>query len=107
MLIAFDSHTGAIVRMESKATGWIFERRPELGVSFRMHVPLPDRRFNFLMGQKQRVKSAQQISANEIRLQWDNLKSENGAPEEIYLAIQQTVSGAISITEECYPAYGA
>lgn len=78
ILVAFDSHTGAIVRMERKSTGWILERRSDLGVSFRMHVPLPDRRYNFVQGQKQKVVSAEQVSASEIRLHWDNLVSDNG-----------------------------
>ena len=41
LLVAFDPATGALTRMEHKPTKWVIERRPALGVSFRMHAPLP------------------------------------------------------------------
>ncbi len=78
LLVAFDSSTGALIRMINKTTNWTIQRRPELGVSFRMHVPLPDRRYNFVLGQKQQVRVAEKVSENELRLQWTDLKSENG-----------------------------
>jgi hypothetical protein len=90
LLVAFDANTGAITRMERKTTGWVLERRPELGVSFRMHVPLADRRFNFVLGQKQKLQSAEQVSSSEIRLQWDNLMSENGG--ELPISLKATIT---------------
>ena len=45
VLLAFDSDSGALTRMESKPTRWVIERRPELGVSFRLFAPLPERRY--------------------------------------------------------------
>ncbi len=55
LLVAFDTNSGALTRLEDKSTHWILERRPELGISFRLHAPLPNRRYNFVLGQKQRV----------------------------------------------------
>lgn len=78
MLAAFDSDTGALVRMQNLETGWVMQRRPELGVSFRLHAPLADRRDNFVLGQKQRAAKAEKISDREVRLQWANLVSEHG-----------------------------
>ncbi|HEV2453712.1 MAG TPA: hypothetical protein VGY98_05600, partial [Verrucomicrobiae bacterium] len=51
--VSFDSDSGALTRMEDKATHWVIERRPELGVSFRLFAPLPDRRWDPVYGQKQ------------------------------------------------------
>lgn len=48
--VAFDANSGALTRLENKTTGWIMQRRPELGLSFRLHVPLPGRRDNFVLG---------------------------------------------------------
>lgn len=53
VLVAFDSNTGALTRLVSKTTNWTIERRPDLGISFRVLVPLPDRQDNFVLGQKQ------------------------------------------------------
>ncbi|MDR1096932.1 MAG: DUF6259 domain-containing protein [Tannerella sp.] len=97
ILVAFDRHTGALVRMENKHTGWIIERRPELGISFRMHVPLEERRYNFVHGQKQKVKKAEKVSAGEIRLQWSELESENGGTLPITLTAVITLqNGALT-----------
>ncbi len=76
--VAFDSLSGALVRMERKSTQWIIERRPELGASFRLFVPLSKRRDNFVLGTKQRAKSVEKISENQVRMQWTDLVSEHG-----------------------------
>ncbi len=76
VLVAFDSNTGALVRMENKTTGWIIERRPELGMSFRLFVPLPERRYNFVLGQDQKAERIEKISDSEIQIEWKDLKSQ-------------------------------
>src|SRR6202044_1386298 len=53
LMVAFDRNSGALVRMERKSTHWPIQRRPALGVSFRMLAPLPERRANFILGSKQ------------------------------------------------------
>lgn len=78
LLVAFDSGSGALTRMERKSTQWLIQRRPALGVSFRLLAPLPGRRTNFILGSKQRAASVQKVSSNQVRLQWKNLLSENG-----------------------------
>lgn len=78
VLVAFDSISGALVRMERKSSHWVIERRPALGVSFRLFVPLSKRRDNFVLGTKQRAVSVKKISANQVRLQWKDLLSEHG-----------------------------
>jgi hypothetical protein len=78
MLAAFDSDSGALTRMESKPQHWVIERRPELGVSFRLFAPLPERRYNPVLGQKQHAVEVKKVSKDEVELQWKNLVSENG-----------------------------
>lgn len=78
MRVAFDSDSGALTRMESKLRHWVIERRPELGVSFRLFAPLPERRYNPVLGQKQHALEVKQVSKDEVKLQWKNLVSENG-----------------------------
>jgi hypothetical protein len=78
LLVAFDPVSGALTRMERKSTQWAIERRPALGVSFRLHAPLPEQRANFVLGTKQRAASVEKVSDNQVRLQWKDLLSEHG-----------------------------
>lgn len=76
LMVAFDSQTGALVKMESKSTHWQMMRRPELGASFRMMVPMPDRRMNYVLGQKQQAAKVDKVADNKVIIIWNNLKSE-------------------------------
>src|ERR1700733_4495805 len=78
ILVAFDPVSGALTRMQQKSLQWMIERRPALGVSFRLHAPLPAARTNFVLGAKQRAAMVQKTSDNQVRLQWKNLVSEHG-----------------------------
>src|SRR5665213_4197988 len=78
LAVAFDSDSGALTRLVNKTTHWTIERRPELGVSFRLLAPLPHRRDNFVLGQKQRAVEVKKLSDHQVRLQWKNLLSEHG-----------------------------
>ena len=100
LLVAFDKASGALTRMERKSTSWPIQRRPALGVSFRMLAPMPDRRDNFILGQKQRAASVEKISENQVRLVWKDLASENGGVLAItFTATVTLTSGAL--TFEC------
>src|SRR5581483_3265445 len=78
VVATFDGTSGALVRCENRATHWAIERRPELGVSFRLHAPLPDRRDNFVLGAKQTLARAERLSDSVLRFTWKNLASEHG-----------------------------
>jgi hypothetical protein len=75
---SFDSTSGALTKLEDKSLGWMIERRPELGISFRLHAPLPRERYNFVLGQKQPPASVKKIGDNKLSIQWKNLTSERG-----------------------------
>ena len=93
--VAFDTDSGALTRLEDKASHWVIERRPELGVSFRLHAPLPDRRDNFVLGQKQRAAEVKKLSDNEVRLQWKNLTSEHGGVLPITLTADVALTNGV------------
>lgn len=76
--VAFDRTSGALTRMEYKPTHWTIERRPALGASFRLLAPMPGRRDNFVLGQKQKAVEVKKISDHEVELRWENLISEHG-----------------------------
>jgi hypothetical protein len=95
--VAFDSISGALVRMERKSSRWVIERRPELGVSFRLFVPLSKRRDNFVLGTRQRAVSVKKISEHQIQMQWKDLTSEHGGVLPITMTATVTLkNGALS-----------
>lgn len=97
ILIAFDSQTGAITRMVHTPTQWTIERRPELGVSFRLLAPLPDQRANFILGSRQRAAKVEKTSDSQVRIQWQNLMSEDGEILPITFTATATLSnGALT-----------
>lgn len=95
LLVAFDAGSGALTRLENKATHWTIERRPELGASFRLLAPLPDRRDNFVLGQKQRAVEVRKISNNEVRIQWKNLAGEHGGVLPMNLTATVTLTNGV------------
>jgi len=95
LLAAFDSDFGALTRLENKSTHWTIERRPELGLSFRLHAPLPDRRDNFVLGQKQRAAEVKRISDREARFQWQDLSSEHGGKLPMIFSATVTLSNGV------------
>lgn len=77
-LVAFDPESGALTRMVHKPTQWTVQRRPALGVSFRMLVPLPKRRANFVLGERQKASRVEKVSKSQVQLEWKNVLSEHG-----------------------------
>jgi hypothetical protein len=97
LLVVFHKTSGALVRLEAKKTHWLMEHRPELGISFRLLAPLPERRDNFVLGQKQKAVEVMKIADNEIRLRWDNLLSEHGGVLPMtFTVVVKLTNGALS-----------
>jgi hypothetical protein len=94
--VSFDRASGALTQLEYKPSGWVINRRPALGVSFRIHVPLPGRHNNFILGQKQRAARMDK-RGNEIQIEWRNLASEHAGVLPIdFSAAVRLENGALS-----------
>jgi hypothetical protein len=97
LLVAFDKASGALTRMVRKSTHWEIERRPELGSSFRLLVPLPKQRANFVLGQKQHAASVQKVASNRVEIVWKDPVSEHGGPIPLTLtAAVELQNGALT-----------
>jgi len=92
LLVAFDRRSGALTRLEDRTTHWDIERRPTLGISFRLFAPLPNRNYNPVFGQAQRATEVKELSDHEIRIQWKNLISKNGG------VLPMTLTSAVTLT---------
>ena len=74
--LEFCAETGALTRLVSKKTGWVIHRRPELGLSWRLLVPVSDEmRNNPVYGEKQTV-TALETGEAFVRFIWDGVLSE-------------------------------
>lgn len=95
LLVAFDKRSGAITRFERKSTQWTIQRRPELGLSFRLLVPMPHRRANFVRGEQQSAQNVEKISNTQVRILWRNLLSEHGGVLPLTFEATVTLEGGI------------
>lgn len=88
----FDSATGALVGLVSKATGWRIHNRAELGLSFKLLVPLPDRRNNPVIGIEQQPPNCTvSPDGTEARFVWNRLKPLHCGPLDIRLELIVTL----------------
>ena len=92
-LVSFDKTSGALKRLVRKSTSWVIQRRPELGISFRLLAPLPHQRTNFILGEKQHATSVEKVSDHQVRLEWKNLLSEHGGVLPITFTATVTLQG--------------
>lgn len=92
--LRFDQRTGALVAFTSKATGWSWQTRPELGESFDLFVPTPERHYNPVLGVRNRLTSFHKFAdSGRLDLIWSHLKSE-------YLGrLDVTLRGAVHLKE--------
>lgn len=96
LTVAFDSQTGALIRMENKSTHWMIERSADRGVSFRLFVPMAGRQDNFILGRNQHAQ-VEKISDHELRIQWKNLISEHSGTLPIELTAKVSLQeGALT-----------
>ncbi len=79
----FDRSTGALLNLTSKKTGWQVQRRSSLARSFRMLLPLPDRRNNPVVGEKQAPPMVETDNRQRLVFTWRNLHSEHGGGADI------------------------
>ena len=91
LLVAFDENTGALTRMVRKSSNWVIQRRPELGVSFRLLAPLPKQRANFIYGQKQRAARVEKVADNKVQIVWNDPVSRHGGVVPLTLTATATL----------------
>ncbi|HBM81391.1 MAG TPA: hypothetical protein DD426_11260 [Clostridiaceae bacterium] len=84
--LEFNMDNGALIALKSVETGWKILNRPNLGLNFRLLVPLPGRRNNPVYGEKQRITSAKVgKDGRNVSFFWDGVTSEFGGKLDIKL----------------------
>jgi len=87
--LTFSGETGALTGLASALTGWRVLDRPELGLSFRLLVPLSEeRRNNQVLGERQRPAAIEPgRDGRSLRIAWKGVVSELGAELDIGLEL--------------------
>lgn len=90
--LEFSSETGALVGLTAVETGWTVLDRPEIGLSFRLLLPLPDRRNNPVLGEKQKLAEMDVADdGRRAKFVWDKVSSQYGGQHEIRLSLDVTL----------------
>lgn len=78
MSAAFDTDSGALIRLENGTIHWVAERQPELSIPFRLNLFSPAQKHDFIYFQKHHTVELEKISTHEFRFQWKDLVDEQG-----------------------------
>ena len=94
LALEFDRANGALVRATSLLSGWEILNRPELGLSFRLLLPLSEeRRNNPVYGEKQSLTRLETSpDGRGATFTWDGLTSEYGGRHDIRLTLTVTLN---------------
>ena len=106
--LAFERDNGALVGITAVKTGWEILNRPQLGLSFRLLVPLrpqsdwhlPGQRNNHVYGEKQqtsRVTLAE--DKRSVTFEWDKVTSEHGGEMNIKVTLNVRLTDAQAILQ--------
>ena len=105
--LRFAADTGRLCELVARDTGWNVLDRPELGLSFRLMVPLPGRRNNPVNGEGQAVTSiTPDADGQGVNLVWDGVESVLGGrldirvTEHVRLAAREAIF-AVTIENHC------
>jgi hypothetical protein len=88
--LAFNSENGALIGLLALESGWPIIKRANLGLSFRLLLPLPDRRNNPVFGEKQKVSRVERAS-NSVTFTWDQVSSEYGGTHDLKITLNVTL----------------
>lgn len=91
--LTFSKENGALVGMEAGETGWVIHRREELGLSWRLLVPVSEElRDNPVYGEKQTLSSWERTE-DGLRFVWDGVESERAGRLSIKIVVEVRVEG--------------
>ena len=93
LVLDFDGNTGALVGLRATDTDWNVLRRPELGLSWRLLVPVNEElRDNPVYGERQSPPVVRR-EADAITFEWDGVRSERAGQLDIKVSVTVRVEG--------------
>ena len=83
LALSFDQETGSLTGLQSKVSDWTIIKRPELGLSWKIMLPLEGKRNNNAWGHQQQVKPECRFSDDFVEFTWKSIESEYGGTHKI------------------------
>jgi hypothetical protein len=82
--MTFSRETGALLSLTAVQTGWQILNRPQLGLSFRLMLPMEGKRNNPVYGERLKVSSIQHDSEkNCVTFTWNKVETEFGGEKDV------------------------
>ncbi len=98
--LRFSRQTGRLTEVVALETGWHVLDRPDLGLSFRLMVPLPDRRDNPVHGEGQPLSALTLDDDGQgLTLVWDGVESLHGGRHDVTVTERVRLIGRQAIFE--------
>jgi len=98
--LRFSRQTGSLTEVVALETGWRVLDRPDLGLSFRLMVPLPGRRDNPVHGERQPVSALTlDDDGRGLTLVWDGVESLHGGRHDVTVTDRVRLTGRQAIFE--------
>jgi hypothetical protein len=96
--LRFSRQTGCLIELVARETGWYVLDRPELGLSFRLMVPLPGRRNNPVYGERQAALALTlDPDGQRLTLVWNGVESLHGGHHDVIVTEQVQLTGRQAI----------
>jgi hypothetical protein len=91
--LTFNKTNGALVKLTAVNTNWDILDREELGLSFRLMVPMPGKRNNAVFGEKQQLTTLKMSpDKKSVNFTWDHVVSEFGDCHNIKVELEVALS---------------
>jgi hypothetical protein len=96
--LRFARQTGSLIEVVARQTGWRVLDRPELGLSFRLLVPLPGRRNNPVYGERQAPPTLTVgADGQSLTLVWQGVESLYGGHHDVTVTEEVRLAGRRAI----------
>lgn len=76
--LVFNEENGSLVSIYSTQSDWQVIKRPTLGLSWRIMVPIEGKRNNEAWGHEQETKPTCESGTDFVRFSWDKVKTRFG-----------------------------
>lgn len=96
----FSMETGALVGLTAVESGWKILDRPQLGLSYRLMLPIEGKRNNAVYGEKQTLSSASHdVEKNSVTFVWDKVLTERGGEKDVRVVQSITLTDRQAVYE--------
>ena len=94
--LEFDKDNGSLVGIYSKVSNWNVIKRPRLGMSWRMMIPIEDKRDNEAWGNEQK-KPVCQATEDSITFTWDKVETRSGGVKAITVVTKCSIEKDMAV----------